>query len=226
MERQTGKAAKTYPTVLFIPCRLIWKIKIKWSQKLALALSLCLTILTILCTVIRIAGIHTGHNIKSIDSVWETYWQFIAANVALIMTAATAFRTFFISSSGNREVPSSESNEPWYAKGRRFVRSLLDPSSWRSKRSTKNTSDESSGNRSFELPLQVPRATLTGIRTFIHGQGRTKMGESQDMHSMIEEGQESSWLMSTRNRSNPSIMVQRDIAVRSESVLIAPFKKH
>ena len=91
------RAAWLSRPVIFIPCQLIWSVKIRWTQKLALLSTLCLTILTIMCTIVRIAGMHTGRTVKSIDSVWGTYWQFIAANIALTMTAVTAFRTFFVS---------------------------------------------------------------------------------------------------------------------------------
>lgn len=131
-----------------------------------------------------------------------------------MMTAATAFRTFFISGVGNREPLLPESREPWYAKGKRLLRYTFTPRSWRSKSSTRETRNEDNWDRRFDLPLQAPRATMTGIRTFIHGQGKTKTGDSHIMHSMVEEGYEDS----ARGRSEPSIMVQRDIAVRSEHV--------
>lgn len=188
---------------MYIPFRLIWKIKVKRSHKLALVLCLGLTILTILCTVIRAAGINTGHHIKSIDSIWGTYWQYVAANIALMMTAATAFRTFFISGVNNREAPALQSKETWYIKSRKFIRYKLTPRSWRSKRSPENTGDgdKASWNRPYELHFQAPRATMTGIRTFIHGQGRTKIGHSQIMHSMLNEGYEDSWPASAKGGS-------------------------
>lgn len=201
-----------------IPCRLIWKIKIKRIQKVALAATLCLTILTILCTVIRVAGVHADRTIKSIDPVWAIYWQFVGANIALTMTAGTAFRALFISGVSNEETPSPESKERWYTKSKRFIRYTLSPRLWRSKRSTEITGDKGDWNRPFELPLQAPRATMTGVRTFIQGQGRTKTGSSHIMHSMVEEGHEDSCPLSAEGRNKPSIMVQQDIAVRSEQV--------
>lgn len=136
-----------------------------------------------------------------------TYWQFVAANIAIMMTAATALRTFFISGVGSRESPSPESKE-----ARKFVRQTLIPHSWLSKRSAGNPGDGSNWNRPFKHPLQAPRAMMTGIRTFIHGQGRTRTGDSQMVHSMIEERHEDSWPLSPKGRSAPSIIIEQDIA--------------
>ena len=98
--------------VLIIPFHLIWRIKVQWSQKLALASTLCLTILTIVCTIVRVAGVRTSSNNSSLDTVWQTYWQFITADIALTMTAATAFRTFF-TSRHDKEEHRSESSGSW-----------------------------------------------------------------------------------------------------------------
>ncbi|KAI9876909.1 MAG: hypothetical protein M1830_005310 [Pleopsidium flavum] len=202
--------------ILYIPVRLIWRIKIRWTQKIALASSLCLTILTIMCTITRISGIHTGRTVKSVDSIWETYWQFIAANLALIMTAATAFRTFFVSRVKDREAQSPRSMDPWYMKARRLLRSTFTPRTWRSKPSVDSSRE---GNRSdvpMELPYQFPGGTMTGIRTFIDGQGRTKVGDSQIMHSMANEEYDDSWPLSTNGRNTQVIKVQHDVTLRSD----------
>lgn len=136
-----------------------------------------------------------------------TYWQFVAANIAIMMTAATALRTFFISGVGSGESPSPESKE-----ARKVVRQTLIPHSWLSKRSAGNPGDGSNWNRPFKLPLQAPRAMMTVIRTFIHGQGRTRTGDSQMVHNMIEEGSEDSWPLSPKGRSAPSVVIEQDIA--------------
>ncbi|KAH7418055.1 hypothetical protein BKA64DRAFT_716848 [Cadophora sp. MPI-SDFR-AT-0126] len=86
--------------ILAIPVRLLWQIRVRLSQKIAISSSLCLTIVIIAVTIIRASGIRHGN---SIDSVWETYWQVISAEVGLIMTSATAFRTFFVARSAARQ---------------------------------------------------------------------------------------------------------------------------
>lgn len=206
--------------ILYIPCRLIWKLKIKLIQKLALAFTLCLTILTIICTVIRVAGISTGRTVRALDIVWMAYWQFIAANIAVTMTAVTAFRTLFVSAvGGNGESPSPESSEKWYTKGRGFVRCKLSrPLSWRFRRRAGNNRYGSRNDRPPELSLHAPRAAMTGIRTFIHGQGRTGKGGSQLMRSMVEEGSEKSLPLYAKDTNSPSIMVRHDLAVTCENL--------
>lgn len=70
--------------VLVIPIYLTWRVQIKIGQKLSLLFFLCLSFVMILITIIRGAGIKvTG--IDAIDVVWEVYWQFIEAAVAIIM---------------------------------------------------------------------------------------------------------------------------------------------
>ncbi|PVH84950.1 hypothetical protein DL98DRAFT_608996 [Cadophora sp. DSE1049] len=86
--------------ILAIPIRLLWQIRVRFSQKIAISSSLCLTIVIIAVTIIRASGIRHGN---SIDSVWETYWQVISAEVGLIMTSATAFRTFFVARSAAQQ---------------------------------------------------------------------------------------------------------------------------
>lgn len=158
-----------------------------------------------MCTIVRIAGIHTGRSIKSIDSVWETYWQFIAANIALTMTAATAFRTFFVSRNaedrGHRS-PDHGSREIWYSKGRRLLRSVFSTRlwySWRSKDSRRVPDDQGSAWDSAPLELRpnIPRATLTGMRTFINGRKVSRLDrESQLMRTVGSDEFQDHWPLS------------------------------
>ena len=62
---------------------------------------------------------------------------------------------------------------------------------------------------------------MTGIRTFISGQGKTKGQSSQMMHSMVEEEYADSWPLhhlTTNGESGRAINVQRDITMLSEDV--------
>ena len=158
--------------VLIIPFHLIWRIKVQWSQKLALASTLCLTILTIVCTIVRVAGVRTSSNNSSLDTVWQTYWQFITADIALTMTAATAFRTFF-TSRHDKEEHRSESSGSWLGQRWRAFKVALSPRSWRKKSGAQEAvEDTSTPTPRIELPLVEERATMTGMRTFIDNQGR------------------------------------------------------
>lgn len=156
--------------VLVIPFHLIWRIQVRWPQKLVLASTLCLTVLTIMCTITRVAGVRTSSSNASLDTVWQTYWQFITADVALTMTAATAFRTFFVSRHQERAARGQKSKPSWLGGCWQLCKTVLNRRSWRTKSSGFPNSDESRTPR-MELPRIEERATMTGIRTFINHQG-------------------------------------------------------
>ncbi|CAF9924998.1 hypothetical protein IMSHALPRED_006347 [Imshaugia aleurites] len=156
--------------ILFIPFHLIWRIKVRLSQKIVLASTLCLIVLTIMCTIIRVAGVRTSSSDSSLDTAWQTYWQYITANIALTMTAATAFRTFYISRHQDRPAQRQESNKLRLTRIWRFFIFVLRPWSWRGKSIALQDSEDSS-NRGMELPWIEERATMTGMRTFINRQG-------------------------------------------------------
>lgn len=156
--------------ILVIPFHLIWRIKVRLSQKLVLASTLCFTVLTIICTITRVVGVRTSSSDSSLDTVWQTYWQYITANIALTMTAATAFRAFFISRHQDRPAQRQGSNKSWLSRSWRFFKSVLRPWSWQGKSSALQIGEDSS-NRGIELPLIEERATMTGMRTFINRQG-------------------------------------------------------
>ncbi|KAF2233027.1 hypothetical protein EV356DRAFT_449217, partial [Viridothelium virens] len=79
--------------ILIIPAYLIWRIRIRWTQKVALACSLCLTIVTIVFTVVRAVGMQYH---GKLDAIWVNFWQLTAAEVGIILTAITAFRVLFV----------------------------------------------------------------------------------------------------------------------------------
>ncbi|KAL9133287.1 MAG: hypothetical protein Q9175_005537, partial [Cornicularia normoerica] len=167
------------------------------------------------------SGIHTGRTFKSIDTVWQTYWQFIAANLALTMTAATAFRTFFVSRAQERRPVSPGSNNTWYTKSKKLLRSTLSHRLWRSKSSaahfTSGNTSKSTGP--FKLEPQIPGGTMTGIRTLISGQGKTKGHPSQVMHGVIDGEYDDSWPLHhlpTNGEDVRAINVQRDVTLVSE----------
>ncbi len=158
---------------------------------------------------------------KAIDPVWETYWQFIAANLALTMTAATAFRTFFISRAQARRPLSRLSNDTWYSKSKELIRSAFHPRTWRSKpRANMSVSGDANVSAGpARLEHRVPRGTMTGIRTLISGQGRSESRPLQAMHSVVEEEYGDSWPLqdlSTAEEGVRAITVQRDVTVVSE----------
>ena len=59
---------------------------------------------------------------------------------------------------------------------------------------------------------------MTGIRTFISGQGKTKAHSSGIMRSTVEEEYGDSWPLSTQEQSAGEINVQHDMVLVSENV--------
>ena len=161
------------PAVLVIPFHLIWRFRVRLSQKLILASTLCLTVLTIMCTITRVAGVRTSSSNSSLDTVWQTYWQYITANIALTMTAATAFRAFFVSRHKDRPGQRLGSKESLLNRSWRFLKGMLRPWTWQGKGSALRISEGGSRERVMELPWIEDRATMTGMRTFINRQGET-----------------------------------------------------
>ena len=204
--------------VLFIPIRLIWTVKIRLGQKVALGCSLCLTLLTIVCTMIKILGVPiTGYD-PSIDEVWISYWQLIAANIALTMTTATAFRSLYLSRRNDGSPGQPRSTSSFFGRGYRRLRNVLNPRSRPSKDSFH--SDESSWHgQPEELPRIEQRAMMTGMRTFIDHQGKTRVGA---LDSVVDEEKGDPRTLSPMTRSlspNPlEIAVRHDISTQVESV--------
>ena len=154
-------------------------------------------------TIIRVSGLKSPQG--QLDSLWEDYWNLLSSEVGIIMTAATAFRTLFISRSngGNNRnqgvrspgtftrIPFSWSQ--WLTENKRYLQQTFNLRAWRSRKSsdpsngpTSGSTDEESGN--LELPV-IPRAHMTGIRTFIRGQGRKSamLHASQIMQTRTED---------------------------------------
>ena len=156
--------------VLYIPCQLIWRVKIKLGQKVALACSLCLTAVIIIFTVTRASGLVWQ---GKIDVIWEVYFQTIPAEVGLILVSTTAFRALFVSRAARNQHSPQKGPSPW-VKSSYFLRNLLDPRRWMSKHSKDTAGGQgdatTKGGFHGELP-SIPGATMTGMNTFINHRG-------------------------------------------------------
>lgn len=163
-----------------------------WTQKVVLALTLCLTTVIIALTIVRVSGLRRG---TKVDSTWETYWQFISAEIGLTMTAATAFRTFYVSQISS-----------WQ---------LRSPRKWLSMKSSQKSDfyNQRDENQLGDL-AKVPGATITGIRTFINGGGiQTTGSTSRIMHdSRIGDVEDEACPLSSPH----GIHVQRSISAISQ----------
>jgi len=146
--------------VLVIPIMIVWKIQIRWTQKIVLSFSLCLTAFIISTTVVRVAFMTwdptgLGHH-TTIDVIWVFYWSLVSAEVAIFMAAAVLFRIFFIAQRRRRsELTPQEQARKFFKES--FLR--------RAYRRESDTLDLLECDLST-LP-SIPRAHMTGMRTYI-----------------------------------------------------------
>lgn len=146
-----------YKLVIAIPVILLRRVQIKLRQKFALGFSLCLSIIMIITAIVKISGLFASTSSYRIaDMTWEIFWQFMEACIAVIMVSLTAFRSLFVvHGSGARRSPQKLSLR------KRVLNSRIARGR---KRAAGNDSEETEG-----FP-EIPRATLTGMRTFIRGE--------------------------------------------------------
>lgn len=121
--------------------RLIWKIQVRWTQKLALGLTLCLTIFLITITLVRASGLtYRGY----VDNVWEIYLQFISAEVGLILTSLSAFRTLFVAHPVQNQPELA--NRPSYIYNNHLLCQLTRSLTWGRRKSRENTETTTSAS--------------------------------------------------------------------------------
>jgi len=210
--------------VLFIPVQLIWKVQIKWTQKAVLALSLCLTVIMIMITIIRISGIKSN---GQIDQVWESYWLILSAEIGIILTAVTAFRAFFVSRhkrNVNRAIESPGDRTHWYYQNKHLLKRLLKPSLWRFKEGAQTSSERYEADEDGHFPMKnlpdIPRAHMTGVRTFIDGRGRGT-DTSNIMRSQAIQEHDDTWPLYTQDQKS-GIQVSHDISSQITEPALRP----
>ena len=186
-----------------------------WQQRIALASSLCLTVLTIACTITRLVGIVTIDKEEKFDPVRSIFWLYMAADVALTMTAATAFRAIFVSRVQGKLPKSSTHKSVWHLVGGGLLRSAFVPRPWRSK--SKSDTSEPGGN-SHPLPNHFPHGTMIGIGTFINGRGKSFIDESQIVCSISRADEESPWPLTPETGGKSEITIKFDIEASSYHV--------
>ena len=142
-----NERAELMTTVISIPIALLWNVKIKPRQKCALLASLCLSIIMVALCVVRIAGMRLPQH-NAIDFLWSIFWAQLNGCVAILLISITAFRSLFVVD-GSRN---SGEKKPLNTSREKF---------WRRRQASNEKPD-------MGLPM-IPRAMLTGMRTFIGG---------------------------------------------------------
>lgn len=103
----------------------------------------------IMVAIVRVSGLRIQKS--NIDVQWDVFWIDVEANVAVIMVSITAFRSLL----GIKALKAREKRErSWFS----YRRKLL------ARKFKKVPKDESE----IEHLPPIPRATLTGVRTFIN----------------------------------------------------------
>lgn len=157
-----------------------------------MTLSLCLTIIIIIIAIIRSSSLRVQ---DKIDPVWALYWQYMTAEIGIIMAALTAFRQFFVARSNEKGQQSLELFQHWGSRSKQLIRRILTPSTWQTKTMSGISTGKGDGDQSYNLP-PVPRGTMTGIRTFINGHGRSKMGTSRiSERTCMDPKEEDAWTL-------------------------------
>ena len=170
-----------------IPIRLIWTIQLRPRQKLALAATLCLSVVMVVFGLIRAKGLKLSAN-DLIDITWGAYWALLATEVGIILVSLTAFRSLFVAHAAKR--PAGAGHRAWYSSGRRLLR----PKQWarigRNSSSGKGSSGPEHGGSGRDAPplAEIPGATMTGVRTYIGGVGRTNASEESDWDGWAGSG--------------------------------------
>lgn len=158
----------------------------------------------IITATVRISSIRSSTN--TIDITWFNFWQFVEGCVAVTMVSSTAFRSLFIAHVKQRTLkkrPHLNRNTFWNLK----------------LKTRRNARTETEHDETLNLP-EIPRATLTGMNTFIRGDDSNDKSQLLTNETLSEDENPLSMLnvMSTRG-----IGVNHNGSVDVKKVSFRPF---
>lgn len=186
-----------FHTVIAIPVSILRQVQVPLRTKFFLGLSLCLSAVIGVVVITQVSGLHVPHT-STIDIVWEIFWQFMESCVAIIVVCVAAFRSFFIQHRRNQSPPRS----PWYQGVKAFL--------------SNKGSASSSSEEGCELPT-IPGGALSGMRTFIEGNGR----EDKRGSKHVQEQDDDRWPLRIPDATQ-RITVQHDMSTQWETVNLPP----
>jgi hypothetical protein len=160
----------------------------------------------IVITIIRVSGILLD---DEVDAVWGIYWLILSAEVGITMTAMIAFRAIFVARS-EQVVQSAGGRMDWYSRSKRLLRQKISPSSWRSKSTQQSSGPYEAHRNNRPVPMNafptIPRAHMTGVRTFIDGRGKS-MNASHTMQSQVTARDDEMWPLHKLDQDRPGSQV-------------------
>ncbi|KAL8755337.1 MAG: hypothetical protein Q9199_003716 [Rusavskia elegans] len=140
----------------------------------------------ILVTITRIAGIRLD---SQIDSVWESYFLIVAAEIGVVLASVSTYRALFVSHR-KRIINEARDRGHTYSPNRQLIGWTFVSSPWRSKAKGQSTPDNDRGDQDSHFDKDalpnIPPAHMSGVRTFINGCGQrtdaSDIMESQVFH--------------------------------------------
>lgn len=172
------------------------QLNIKARQKTAVGSFLCLSLAMVAIALTRASNLHSkSTGPVALDFIYQSLLLLLEATVAVLMAFLTAYRTFFVAQT-ERKRRQERMKRPAYSFKRFAFR--------------KTTHDEEA-----RLP-EIPRATMTGIRSFLQRTNRT-VGESTTILPHKNEEVRSEFSVPTSFITKPSFLKDQAISVASSS---------
>ncbi|KAJ0121464.1 hypothetical protein J7T55_008628 [Diaporthe amygdali] len=154
----TGLDALTDILIVSIPIIVLYRARMRTSQKISLGIFLCLSLVMVCLAIIRASKVHGA---VSIDVVWVFFWQYMETVVAVIMGSLTVVRNLLVhQTKSNHNSPAAPGGSGGRNPRAAYRMGLL------RRHKEKNIDNSTRG-----LP-EVPAPTLSGLRTFIRRNNR------------------------------------------------------
>lgn len=151
-----------------IPVLVLYRVRVRPSQKVSLGIFLCLSLVMACLAVIRASKIHGA---TSIDVVWEFYWQYVEAVVAVTMGSITVIRNLLVhqtKSTYNSPAGILDGGSPGQTR----------PDCYHMAFGPRNNGKDIDDSIHYSLPV-VPTAALMGMNTFFRRNQREPAYETQ-----------------------------------------------
>ncbi|KAF4618987.1 hypothetical protein G7Y89_g14861 [Cudoniella acicularis] len=130
--------------ILSIPMRMLWKVRIRLRQKLALGAIFCLVMITISVAIIRFAVV--SRTVQPEQS-WLYFWNTVETTIAIIIACLASFRALFTKQEKHAKIQDSTNDSR--DRRRLFGWGLPWSGSWRSR-----------GRSTIEKPSMVRKQTM------------------------------------------------------------------